>query len=97
MKSAIELIQEKHNKNLKRFPYAEQSKYQQFGELKQAAIFTLNKDYTIYPKNWHTNYLFKTLEEQNEIENLINAAALIVAQIEVLRGTTGSEAGEDEK
>ncbi len=91
MKTAIELISEKHNKNIRRFPPEAEIEYQKNGELRRAAIFTLTNDDRFYPKNWNEWYLNNTRGETNDIENLVNAAALICAEIERLQLNTDSK------
>jgi len=82
MKTAIQLIAAKHDKNMKRFPPELENKYHEKGELASAAAFTLTGDVKYYPKSWSGWYLNKRLTEEDEIEILVNAAALICAEIE---------------
>ena len=85
MKTAIELIAEKHAKNMMRFPADIEAPYHQNGELASAAVFTLTNDPQHYPPNWSKWYLENRVAEGNEIENLVNAGALIAAEIERLQ------------
>lgn len=85
MKTAIQLITEKHKKNMQRFPPDQEKEYQEMGELWRAAIFTLTKDARFYPSNWNEWYLDNTMREKDPVENLVNAAALLCAEIERLQ------------
>jgi len=84
MKTAVELIAEKHAKNMERFPADLEAEYHLNGELYRAAIFTLTKDARFYPDNWADWYLDNTMREKDPIENMVNAAALLCAEIERL-------------
>lgn len=70
---------------MRRFPPEVEEPYHQQRELRQAAIFTLTADWKFYPKNWSDWYLNNTMANRDEIEDLVNAAALIAAEIDRLQ------------
>lgn len=82
MSFAVNLIAAKHAKNMQRFPPDKEAEFHQKGELKSAAIFTLVRDLDYYPHNWDDWYLKRVHDEDDEIEHLVNASALLCADIE---------------
>lgn len=82
--TGAELITAKYQKNKVRFSGAHDSYYTD-GQLKQAAGFTLYPSVILYPVDWDEWYHDNVRHKNSEIENLVNAGALIAAEIDRLQ------------
>lgn len=93
--SALTLVAAKHARNLLRFPPAENEQFHQNGELSLAAIFTLTGSPEYYPTNWKDWYLLNTLSEMDPVENLVNATALLLADIDRILNQREKEVSDE--
>lgn len=84
MTTGIELVTRKVNKNRIRFAPYNNGPYHADGQLKNAAIFTMTGDLNFYPRDWDTWYRDKCITETDEVEELVNACALLIAEIDRL-------------
>jgi hypothetical protein len=82
--TGAQLIAEKAERNKERFSDAHDSYYTN-GQLKQAAGFTLFPRQILYPAGWDAWYYENVISKNTEIENLVNAGALIAAEIDRLQ------------
>jgi hypothetical protein len=80
-KTALELVTAKVSKNQKRFGHVHDSYYKD-EQLLQAALFTLQPKHYEYPKDWDKWYERKVLKERNDIKRYVNAAALLIDEID---------------
>jgi hypothetical protein len=80
-KTALELVTKNVIKNQKRFGTAHDSQYKA-EQLLQGALFTLKPNHYDYPKDWGRWYEQKVLKERDDIKRYVNAAALLIAEID---------------